>query len=228
MTRFLKNPNLAELNPRYQKTSLVRSFKNCQTESGFRNWPETFGLTYWQARPKEANLTSEWNFLYNKVHNEWLNLATNTGLFGLGSHLLLIVWFAIWILKQPGSCGRALLNYAILAAILGVETVNFSAFPPSLPQPIDIYLWEWRLARHCERALATKQSQQDCHSASWRIAMTGSMVVTIFYLLFQISRLYSADLKYNLGRQYYSAGIIGEAINPLYQAVNLVPKRASF
>ena len=72
----------------------------------FGTGPETFGLTYWQARPKEANLTSEWNFLYNKVHNEWLNLATNTGLFGLGSHLLLIVWFAIWILKGwPRSCG---------------------------------------------------------------------------------------------------------------------------
>ena len=38
----------------------------------------------------------------------------------------------------------------------------------------------------------------------------------------------SADLKYNLGRQYYSAGIIGEAINPLYQAVNLAPDEPVF
>ena len=129
--------------------------------------PETFGETYWRVRPKEHNLTSEWNFLYNKAHNEWLNSAANTGLFGLGSHLLLLGWFSWWglsrILKTRNSKLEArnkleilnskskkkfgdfgflsldivsdfgfrisdLIVAAILAALLGVEVVNFFGF----------------------------------------------------------------------------------------------------
>ena len=34
---------------------------------------ETFAFAYYQYRPVEHNLTSEWDFLYNKAHNEFLN-----------------------------------------------------------------------------------------------------------------------------------------------------------
>src|SRR5258708_1342584 len=34
---------------------------------------ETFAYSYWQYRPVAHNNTSEWDFLYNKAHNEYLN-----------------------------------------------------------------------------------------------------------------------------------------------------------
>jgi len=52
--------------------------------------PETFGYSYYLDRPLEHNLLSEWDFLYNKAHNEFLNLLANTGVIGLSSYLILM------------------------------------------------------------------------------------------------------------------------------------------
>ena len=49
--------------------------------------PETFAYTYYWVRPLAHNLTSEWDFLYNKAHNEYLNIATGAGIIGLLAYL---------------------------------------------------------------------------------------------------------------------------------------------
>lgn len=61
---------------------------------------ETFAFSFYQFKPKEHNLTSEWDFLYNKAHNEYLNYLATTGIFGLGSYLLFIGVFIFWFIKQ--------------------------------------------------------------------------------------------------------------------------------
>jgi len=55
----------------------------------FGSGVETFGFSYYNFKPTEHNLTSEWDFLYNKAHNEYLNFAATTGTIGLFSFLLL-------------------------------------------------------------------------------------------------------------------------------------------
>ncbi len=68
----------------------------------FRHYPlfgtgvETFAFSYYKFRPVEHNMTSEWDFLYNKAHNEYLNFAATTGAFGLGTYLLVLGVFIIW------------------------------------------------------------------------------------------------------------------------------------
>ena len=62
--------------------------------------PETFAFSYYKFRPIEHNITSEWDFLYNKAHNEYLNFAATTGVLGLGSYLLIIGGFIWWNFKQ--------------------------------------------------------------------------------------------------------------------------------
>lgn len=59
----------------------------------FGSGVETFALAYYQFRPVEHNMTSEWDFLYNKAHNEYLNYAATTGALGLGTYLLFIGFF---------------------------------------------------------------------------------------------------------------------------------------
>lgn len=51
---------------------------------------ETFAYSYYFTRPIEHNLTSEWDFLYNKAHNEYLNFFATTGYVGLISYLIFI------------------------------------------------------------------------------------------------------------------------------------------
>lgn len=60
---------------------------------------ETFAFAYYKYKPAEHNLTSEWDYLYNKAHNEYLNYLTTTGLFGLGTYLAFIALFAYLTLR---------------------------------------------------------------------------------------------------------------------------------
>ena len=61
---------------------------------------ETFAFAYYKYKPIGHNLTSEWDYLYNKAHNEYLNYLTTTGAFGLGSYFLVISIFLFLVLKQ--------------------------------------------------------------------------------------------------------------------------------
>lgn len=61
---------------------------------------ETFAYSYYFFRPKKHNLTSEWDFIYNKAHNEYLNYLATTGFFGLGTYLLIIGAVFIFFLKK--------------------------------------------------------------------------------------------------------------------------------
>lgn len=54
--------------------------------------PETFAYSYYWVRPASHNLTSEWNFLYNKAHNEYLNYLATTGTFGFTTYIILILF----------------------------------------------------------------------------------------------------------------------------------------
>ncbi len=190
--------------------------------------PETFGLTYWQVRPKEANLTSEWNFLYNKAHNEWLNLAANTGLFGLGSHLLLLGWFSVWVLKGlvRQLADQALLNYAILAALLGLEAVNFFGFSTVTTETYR-YLFMGLVVGFATKGKILK-GDSFIKLRWWQYFLLTTIAVSIFWAISGIFNQFQADLKYNLGRQFYSARYISESLESLSQAVNLSPNEPVF
>ncbi|HET7713534.1 MAG TPA: O-antigen ligase family protein, partial [Patescibacteria group bacterium] len=60
---------------------------------------ETFGEAFYKFRPPEMNQTGEWDFLFNRAHNEYLNYLATTGIVGTGSYLLLIAIFG-WKARQ--------------------------------------------------------------------------------------------------------------------------------
>jgi putative inorganic carbon (HCO3(-)) transporter len=65
----------------------------------FGSGVETFAYSYYMYRPTEHNSTSEWDFIYNKAHNEFLNIAANSGTIGLFSYLFLKAVLSIKLLK---------------------------------------------------------------------------------------------------------------------------------
>ena len=82
--------------------------------------PETFAYTYYSVRPASHNLTSEWEFLYNKVHNEYLNYLANTGTLGFLSYLLLI-YLSIHLFISHH-------RWELLVAYLSILITNFAGF----------------------------------------------------------------------------------------------------
>ncbi len=81
---------------------------------------ETFAYSYYEFRPVEHNLVSEWDFLFNKAHNEYLNFAATTGIIGLGSYLSVIFFAILQIIKKS--------NLAILCGFIAILITNFFGF----------------------------------------------------------------------------------------------------
>lgn len=100
----------------------------------FGTGPETFAYSYYWYRPREHNDVSEWDFLYNKAHNEYLNIAANTGSLGLLGYLSLIVSYFAWSFKEglkkraPGHSFVPSLYLAFFSGFLTILVTNFFGF----------------------------------------------------------------------------------------------------
>jgi len=100
----------------------------------FGTGPETFAYTYYWTRPASHNLTSEWDFLYNKAHNEYLNYLATTGTFGFLTYLLLIISTIYIFLKNifspPFSREGPGVGFSIafLASFISILITNFAGF----------------------------------------------------------------------------------------------------
>ena len=105
----------------------------------FGSGVETFGYSYYNHRPVAHNYLSEWDFLYNKAHNEFLNFLATTGILGLFSYSLIILWFAVWTLKHLKKDQTFLLP-ALLSGFLGLAVSNFFGFAV-VPVALFLFLW---------------------------------------------------------------------------------------
>lgn len=88
---------------------------------------ETFAYSYYWTRPVEHNLTSEWDFLYNKAHNEYLNYLSTTGLIGFITYLLIIIFVSTKLIKNIIS-KKDLLSVAILSSYISILITNIAGF----------------------------------------------------------------------------------------------------
>ncbi|MFA4826751.1 MAG: O-antigen ligase family protein [Candidatus Shapirobacteria bacterium] len=134
---LINNPIKQTLLPKYDPIPLVPNSTINITPSGdirkyvwqgaidlwkkfplFGTGTETFAYTYYWTRPVAHNLTSEWDFLYNKAHNEYLNFLATTGTFGFLTYLFLI----LAILKLSTK------NLAVFSGFVSIIITNFFGF----------------------------------------------------------------------------------------------------
>lgn len=66
----------------------------------FGSGVETFAYAYYRDRPVAHNMVSEWDFLYNKAHNEYLNLLATTGTVGFVAYMTIILAFIFWVISN--------------------------------------------------------------------------------------------------------------------------------
>ena len=93
---------------------------------------ETFAYSYYWTRPIEHNLTSEWDFLYNKAHNEYLNYLATTGLVGTAPYLILIFTVLFYLTKQIFTSKNSLeirnWSLVILSSYISILITNAAGF----------------------------------------------------------------------------------------------------
>lgn len=124
---FLDNPQ-TNITPSSKIRELIwYGAINAWKQKPLLGWgPETFAIAYQSVRLPEHNLTSEWNFIYNKAHNEYLNYLTTTGIIGLGSYLLFIIASLYEMLKLRPQISN--LKVILLASFISILITNFFGF----------------------------------------------------------------------------------------------------
>ncbi|MGI5840647.1 MAG: O-antigen ligase family protein [Patescibacteria group bacterium] len=93
----------------------------------FGTGTETFAYSYYWTRPVAHNVTSEWDFLYNKAHNEYLNYLSTTGAFGLAAYSIFIIAVLLLTYKTLKTEHRSL-TLPLLAAFISILITNFAGF----------------------------------------------------------------------------------------------------
>lgn len=103
----------------------------------FKHYPlfgsgvETFAYSYYQFRPAEHNYTTEWDFLYNKAHNEFVNYLATTGLFGLLTYLIFLITYGLLVLRylnQKNDLWKKFLIVSASGGFIGYLVQNLFGF----------------------------------------------------------------------------------------------------
>lgn len=164
---------------------------------------ETFAFSYYMFRPIEHNLTSEWDFLYNKAHNEFVNYLATTGAVGLATYLILVITFTLLVLRylnQKSANGNKMFALLLLAGYVGYHAQNFFGFSVVAIAllfyllPVFFFVLEASVFLS-ERTISLIFLKRGLYS---NIAKAAAAISGVF-LIVAISMLWLTDLYYNRG-----------------------------
>jgi putative inorganic carbon (HCO3(-)) transporter len=221
----------------------------------FKHYPlfgsgvETYAYSYYSFRPVAHNLTSEWDFLYNKAHNEYLNYLATTGALGFLSYLLMIGTFIIWSLgkmfnfqlsifksspffklkkTKPTADHHPLLTASILAGYSSYLVQNFFGFSVVIIALLFYILPAYPLLATDSVKNWTFKKDNFFPNLLYRrpIYETASKIILIViaaFFLYTLRNYWVADTLYKDGTDKSDAGSVGQAYNDLQDAVFLNP-----
>lgn len=204
---------------------------------------ETFAFAYYKYRPVAHNLTSEWDYLYNKAHNEYLNYLTTTGAFGLGTYLAIIVLFLFVSIKKLLSSkleNWKLVVIGLLAAYISILIVNFFGFSVVIVNiyffliPAFFFILTGLLDNQKDLVLPKevntgKKLQKKVFYVSHFQWLGVLFVVGVsLYFIMNLFRFWSADKAYALGYNLDRVGQYQEAYVKLKDAISQRPGEPVF
>ena len=186
---------------------------------------ETFAFSFYQYRPKEHNLVSEWDFLYNKAHNEYLNFLATTGTLGFLSYISLIVFIILTFIKSIKKDNEnRLFHLALLSGFLSILITNFFGFSVAAVN-LQFFLYP-----AISISLTKKEEENDDNNkitSSQKLGMFLLGVITLF-LLNSIIRYWLADLNFAKAKRLNNTGIFTNARENLLKSVKYSSKEAIF
>ncbi len=185
---------------------------------------ETFAYSYYLFRPQEHNLTSEWDFIYNKAHNEFLNFAANTGTVGLLSYLAVIGFSIYLILKSKTD--TPYFKYGLAAGFISLSASNFFGFSV-VPTQLEFFLFPAiavALERESKRAEEYKFSKI---TNMQKLGILASCSLALM-LLYSVLNYWYADILYTKAKAENGAKRPDLAVPLLDEAEKLEPGQAIY
>jgi len=213
---FVETPRMASLqstnNPESSKILITSSsdIRKIVWKGAFDLWKkfpffgtgvETFAYSYYWTRPVEHNLTSEWDYLYNKAHNEYINYLATTGTVGFLAYCSVIIIVLINCFKKIKSKP---LNLVVLASFSSLLITNFAGFSVVITSLFFFLL----------PVFLNPDSEINCPTCPvkgrwFRNSGTGWVltIISIIVALFLVKKIiffYMADIAYNQADSYNS------------------------
>ncbi len=200
---------------------------------------ETFAFAYYKYRPVAHNVTSEWDYLYNKAHNEYLNYLATTGVFGLGTYLFMISAFIFFVIKQLLQSQNSTKTFllAFLASYVSILVSNFLGFSVVI---INLYLFlipafafVFANALNPNKVFSYGNSVQNPKHQSQNITFiqqlaSVAIVIIGLFFLFTLYRFWEADKAYARGFNLDRAGEYQYGYLDLITAVEKRPSEPVF
>lgn len=204
---------------------------------------ETFAFAYYKYKSPAHNLTSEWNFLYNKAHNEFLNYLATTGTFGTLAYLFVIGWFLYLSAKKllvkirKKEHENLLLPVSLIAGYITILITNFFGFSVVIANiylfliPAFVFVLENMISHEREFFLfRDKENKSEISQSSQSRLNRGELspfqwigtIITVligFYLLFTLISYWNADKAYAYGYNLDRVGLYQDAYTYLHKAV---------
>lgn len=192
---------------------------------------ETFGYSYYQDRPVEHNYVSEWDFLYNKAHNEFLNFLATTGAFGFLSYCFLLISFFFHTTRRMRNAieldrhQRAILYGSLMAGVVSLTISNFFGFSTVM---VTIILFIYFALSELFEAPLLPASQIPKELQNWQYTATVFMAVIGLILTYKIYAYWSADVAFTRGKAMLSQGLLEPGLYELSRAISKNPEEALF
>lgn len=204
----------------------------------FGSGVETFAYSYYKDRPQAHNLVSEWDFLYNKAHNEYLNFLATTGIVGLSTYLLLQAWVSLLfiraILFQNKDANTKLMATALLAGYAAVSVSNFFGFSTVMIGILFFLLPGFFIVwseDHYQFETEPKKKNVNKNTVSRDgTSYIFSTIVILIALVFLAGtlRYWQADKQYAKGSAYLGIGEYSQGFALLGNAIDSNPKEALY
>lgn len=186
----------------------------------FGSGVETFAMSYYQTRPVEHNVLSEWNFLYNKAHNEYLNYLSTTGITGFVAYAFLILSTLYLLVFENKKLKLSKLRVAAISGYLSILVTNFFGFSV-VPVNFIFYLTPALVLANKNRPLS-KTKQFSKLDDPQRTLMFLALVISL-YFFYLTGKYWAADYHYSLGVNDAASGKMADSVKELTIAVKYFP-----
>ena len=198
----------------------------------FGSGVETFAYSYYLDRPLAHNLVSEWDFLYNKAHNELLNFLANSGLVGLVSYLTLFVMIFYLGLKQFLNNKKDSRSLAILAGLLAMFISNFFGFSTVMSNLLLFGLFAI--------VIMNEKNEKNEKLATIENIDKTEKINNIEYFLYaliglgailtssKVWHIWQADYLFTQGQNTFEQGLYPSGLSTIQEAIKKSPKEAFF
>lgn len=178
---------------------------------------ETFAYSYYQFRPAAHNLVSEWDFLYNKAHNEYLNYLATTGTLGFLAYVGLIIASLYQIIKAK--------NIALFAGYITILVTNFFGFSVVLISFLTFIFPAMATVSSIKYKVLSIEAKDVTNNQKF---LVGLIIIAMGFLLLNVGRYWQADYLYSLGKREYQAAKYVSAARDVRSAISLSPTEAVF